>query len=188
MGNTGCGASMPSTSRQDTVATLEIGSKQVAGQPTPTDLGKSIARYLLIRRAYWLNGDFAKAFAYPCPVPTLPLGQVEIYSGGALIKSEPVVGAVVSRETYLTPDSEYFELAYGGSYTSYNKWLPDVDGTYGSNGGGVFWFTPDGEMHEWGGTDVFFRPSMGETLTPKQYVEFTTAPDWAEDMVKNNGQ
>ena len=33
-----------------------------------------------------------------------------------------------------------------GTYA--NKWLPDVDGTYGENPDGIFFFEPSGQYHE----------------------------------------
>lgn len=181
----GCTSAPTSSSQKDAANTLKIGDKQVQMQPTPTDLGPSIARYLLIRRAYWLNGDFGKSFAVPCPVPSLPVGQVKVYSAGVLIFVEPAVGGIVSRDTYLTPDSEYFERAMGDSSNNPdNSWLPDVDGTYGTNGGGYFWILPDGTPHEWGGNDVYFTPTPGEVLAPTQYHAFVTAPDWAIELQK----
>ena len=160
----------PSSTRQDVTNTLEIGNTQVAKQPTPTDLGPSITRYLLIRRAYWLNGDFGKAHMVPCPVAALPLGQVSIYSQGVLLYTSPVVGTVVSQDTYLTPDSEYYERST--SYSYINNWLPDVDGTFGSNGGGIFWFEPSGVMRVWGGNEYDYISAPNEVLPPVQYQKF----------------
>ena len=36
-----------------------------------------------------------------------------------------------------------------------NKWLPDVDGSYGENDTGIFFFTPDGKYIEWTGTYLY---------------------------------
>lgn len=44
---------------------------------------------------------------------------------------------------------------YGGTYSRENKWLPDVDGSYGSNDNGIFFFTPDGKYVEWSGTYLY---------------------------------
>lgn len=52
-------------------------------------------------------------------------------------------------------DSEYYELVYGGTCSMENKWLPDVDGSYGSNDNGIFFFTPDGKYIEWTGTYLY---------------------------------
>ena len=62
---------------------------------------------------------------------------------------------ISSLNSFLTPDSEYYELVYGGTYSRENKWLPDVDGSYGSNDNGIFFFTPDGKYVEWSGTYLY---------------------------------
>lgn len=36
-----------------------------------------------------------------------------------------------------------------------NKWLADVDGSYGTNNNGIFFFTPDGKYVEWTGTYLY---------------------------------
>jgi hypothetical protein len=57
--------------------------------------------------------------------------------------------------SYLTPDSEYCEIVYGGAWTEYNEWLADVDGSYGTNDNGIFFFTTDGKYIEWTGTYLY---------------------------------
>lgn len=63
---------------------------------------------------------------------------------GAVVGRFVVDGKVTSLNSYLTPDSEYYS---SGSYSI--DWLPDVDGSYGSNDVGIFFFTPDGHYYEW---------------------------------------
>jgi hypothetical protein len=65
-----------------------------------------------------------------------------------------VDGKVTSLNSFLSPDSEYFEIA-GGDYTRYNNWLSDVDGSYGENDAGIFFFTPDGNYIEWTGNYLY---------------------------------
>ena len=36
-----------------------------------------------------------------------------------------------------------------------NNWLADVDGSYGENDAGIFFFTPDGKYIEWTGTYLY---------------------------------
>ena len=36
-----------------------------------------------------------------------------------------------------------------------NKWLADVDGSYGENDTGIFFFTTDGKYVEWTGTYLY---------------------------------
>ena len=141
--------------RQDVTETLNAGNKLANNQPTPTDLDYSLERYNLIRRAYWVNGQREKAISLPCEV-NKPLGYVILITeSGAVLGSFVVDGKVSSLNSYLTPDSEYYEYVYGGNYREYNKWLPDVDGSYGSNDNGIFFFTPDGKYLEWTGTYLY---------------------------------
>lgn len=37
----------------------------------------------------------------------------------------------------------------------FNDWLADVDGSYGVNVDGVFWFTVDGHYMEWSGKYLY---------------------------------
>lgn len=67
--------------------------------------------------------------------------------------------------SFLTPDSEYYEKdmdwSNGDSTTTRavdrysNKWIADVDGSYGANDNGIFFFTPDGKYVEWTGTYLY---------------------------------
>ena len=68
---------------------------------------------------------------------------------GAPVGRFIVDGKVSSLNSYLSPDSEYYE------YSGVNKWLADVDGSYGENDAGIFFFTPDGKYIEWTGTYLY---------------------------------
>ena len=56
--------------------------------------------------------------------------------------------------SFLTPDSEYYEYS-AGQYSKTNAWLSDVDGSYGENDTGIFFFTPDGKYVEWSGIYLY---------------------------------
>lgn len=43
----------------------------------------------------------------------------------------------------------------GGSSSCKNLWLADVDGSYGENDSGIFFFTTDGKYIEWTGTYLY---------------------------------
>lgn len=135
----------------------------MANQPTPTDINYSLERYNLIRRAYWVNGQREKANTLVCAVDR-PLGYIALFlENGACAGKFIVDGKVSSLNSYLTPDSEYYEK-YTGGYDSSNKsavekysnkWIADVDGSYGANDNGIFFFTPDGKYIEWTGTYLY---------------------------------
>lgn len=127
-------------------------------QPTPTDIDYSLERYNLIRRAYWVNGQREKALSLPCPVEK-PLGYVVLMLEGVGVVGNYVIdGKVSSLNSFLTPDSEYYEQEYGSNGYSEgdgNNWLADVDGSYGENDNGIFFFTTDGKYIEWTGTYIY---------------------------------
>lgn len=131
----------------------QLNTKQVARnlqeyQPTPTDINYSLERYNLIRRAYWVNGQREKANALVCEIEK-PLGYIALFTdNGAVVERFIVDGKVSSLNSYLTPDSEEYS-------SSYSEWLADVDGSYGENDAGIFFFTPDGKYVEWTGTYLY---------------------------------
>ncbi len=138
-----------SGSEKDTQKTIEIASKLQNNQPTPTDIEYSLERYNLIRRTYWVNGQREKANTLPCEVQR-PLGYIVLFSGNTIVANFVVDGKVSSLNSFLTPDSEYYEMGSG-----HNDWLADVDGSYGANDNGIFFFTLDGKYIEWTGTYLY---------------------------------
>lgn len=154
----GCsGPTVETGSYADKQATLDIANKLQENQPTPTDIDYSLERYNLIRRAYWVNGQREKANTLVCEIAK-PLGYIVLFTdNGAVVGSFIVDGKVSSLNSFLTPDSEYYEQDYNsnGATYGYNNWLADVDGSYGENDAGIFFFTPDGKYIEWTGTYLY---------------------------------
>lgn len=153
-----CGCSLSSTSASGTYGDIWTTQQNAEGlstrQPTPSDIEYSLERYNLIRRAYWVNGMRERANTLPCEIEK-PLGYIVLFSGNATIGSFIVDGKVSSLNSFLTPDSEYYELVYGGTNSKKNEWLADVDGSYGENDSGIFFFTPDGRYVEWSGDYLY---------------------------------
>lgn len=136
---TGC----TSSTQQDRINTAELTEKLTEKQPTPTDINYSLQRYNLIRRAYWMNGLEEKARALPCEVAK-PLGYIYLLlEGVGCVAQYAVDGQITSLKTYLTPDTYYSN--------GVERWLADVDGTFGENQDAIFFFTTDGEYKEWNG-------------------------------------
>lgn len=130
-----CSACEDAGSRQDTANTIRNANKLQENQPTPTDIDYSLERYNLMRRTYWVNGQREKANSLPCEIEK-PLGYIVLFSGNVVVGNFVVDGKVSSLNSFLTPDSEYYER--NGSYD--NNWLADVDGSYGENDNGIFFF------------------------------------------------
>lgn len=148
----------PSGTSVDVNKTQQVASNLAQNQPTPSDIDYSLERYNLIKRAYWVNGQREKANALPCQI-VKPLGYVVLFTeSGHVVGSFIVDGKVSSLNSYLTPDSEWYEQEYysnGDSKQGANDWLADVDGSYGENDNGIFFFTPDGKYIEWTGTYLY---------------------------------
>lgn len=160
-------ASSTAGTSSDTKSTVEVAGTLQANQPTPTDIDYSLERYNLIRRAYWVNGQREKANTLPCSIER-PLGYIVLFTdNGGVVGKFIVDGKVSSLNSYLTPDSAVYEiggdgldgryldeagLGYGGRD---NYWIADVDGSYGMNDNGIFFFTPAGQYVEWTGTYLY---------------------------------
>ena len=151
---TGC-SDIPTTkgTKADVQAQITVANMLTDNQPTPTDINYSLERYNLIRRAYWVNGQREKANALVCAVEK-PLGYIVLFAGNTVVGNFVVDGKVTSLNSFLSPDSEYYEYSYGKRQT-YNKWLADVDGSYGENDDGIFFFTTDGKYIEWTGEYLY---------------------------------
>lgn len=72
---------------------------------------------------------------------------------GQLIKEIQVLGKVSSLNSYLTPMEDIHIVRHDGDSSSYAETpvvtqAADLDGTYGENADGIFWFTPDGVYQE----------------------------------------
>lgn len=158
----GCELEETASTSADIHKTQEVANKLQTNQPTPTDIDYSLERYNLIRRAYWVNGMREKANALVCEIEK-PLGYVVLFTeSGAVVGSFVVDGKVSSLNSFLTPDSECYEVAGDGLHNDYyhsgtteNDWIADVDGSYGTNDNGIFFFTPDGKYIEWTGIYLY---------------------------------
>ena len=154
---TGCTETLTSSTEQEIESTLGIGDKLSKNQPTPTDIDYSLERYNLIRRTYWVNGQREKANTLVCEVEK-PLGYIALFlENGSCAGKFIVDGKVSSLNSYLTPSTDYEARNYysGVGKSVYEIELPDVDGSYGSNDNGIFFFTPDGKYIEWTGTYLY---------------------------------
>ena len=141
-------------SRKDTERTMSAANVLQSNQPTPTDIDYSLERYNLIKRAYWVNGNREKANTLPCAIEK-PLGYIVLFDKGVVFGRFIVDGKVSSLNSYLTPDSEYYEGTNSDTIRTNNLWLADVDGSYGENDDGIFFFTTDGKYIEWTGEYLY---------------------------------
>lgn len=154
---TGCDFKEPigSGTQKDTSAQIKIADELASAQKTPTDIDYSLERYNLIRRAYWVNGQREKANTLICEIEK-PLGYIVLFAGNSVVGNFVVDGKVSSLNSFLTPSS--IDSTYGnssGGYTTISTEMADVDGSYGENDQGIFFFTVDGKYIEWTGTYLY---------------------------------
>jgi hypothetical protein len=152
---TGCGEAGTSYGSYEDMQNTQMAAGTLQyNQPTPTDIDYSLERYNLIRRAYWVNGQREKANALVCQIEK-PLGYIVLFTeSGGIVGKFTVDGKVSSLNSYLTPDSEYYEYS-AGEYSKTNAWVADVDGSYGENDNGIFFFDVMGNYFEWTGTYLY---------------------------------
>jgi hypothetical protein len=90
------------------------------------------------------------------------LGYIYLLSdNGQPISFFVVKGKISNLSSYLTPDQQIVKDPYfdsvrpSGTAQQTSQGLvvqaPDLDGSYGTNGEGIFFFEPDGTYHEWNG-------------------------------------
>lgn len=149
---------------QDTKNAISAGANIIENQPAPTDLDYSLERYNIIRRAYWVNGQREKANSLQCEVEK-PLGYIVLFSeAGAVVGNFIVDGKVSSLNSYLFPAQTDYDClgrtvgSNNGAYSSgsvYTVENPGIDGAYGQNVTGIFFFTTDGKYIEWTGDFLY---------------------------------
>lgn len=151
-----------STYKDENKKQEEIQNKVTKATPLP-NLEKSLERENLIMRAERLNKDAS-------------IGYIYLLSYGKVIAYYPIKGKVSSLNAYLTPMSK---LVYGNgnicnedsisSPSCYVVDSPDVDGSYGENDGGIFFFTTENVYVEWKGEYLFTDQPLKIT-TPVELV------------------
>lgn len=147
-----------STSYEETAKANEEAVKNLIRNEDLPKMERSLERENIKRRLEFINQPDRIGYLYL------------LSDTGQLIREEQVLGKVSSLNSYLTPMEEIHEFS-GYSEGSRSKEpviisAPDLDGTYGENQDGIFWFTPDGVYREW----------VGLYLYSSERLTFTTQP------------
>ena len=88
----------------------------------------------------------------PCAV-NRPLGYIVLFTDSGAVAGRFVVdGKVSSLNSYLFPA---YEQKYSGNGTVIEREVAGIDGTYGENVSGIFFFTTDGDYVEWNGKFLY---------------------------------
>lgn len=128
----------------------EDSAKAIVDQYGTPTLNRSQDYENVVRRAEYLNQANNLGYLYL------------LTQNGQLIREIQVMGKVTSLNSYITPMEEVVK-AEGGHYYGESKFpgtyvtvqAPDIDGTYGENVNGIFWFDADGVYGEWPGLYLF---------------------------------
>ena len=124
----------------------EVAVQNLIKNDTLPNITRSLERENLKRRINFINQPDRVGYLYL------------ISDNGQLIKEVQVLGKVSSLNSYLTP----MEEIRGSHVVS----AADLDGTYGDNQDGIFWFNMDGVYQEWSGMYFYSSERMTFTTQP----------------------
>lgn len=150
---------MEQTSYGKSIKANEEAVKDIISNDTLPQITKSLERENIKRRVEFINQPDRIGYLYL------------LSDSGQLIKEVQVLGKVSSLNSYLTPmeQIEWFrsvDLGEGLGDVPIVTQAPDLDGTYGENAKGIFWFTPDGVYQEWSGMYFYSSERMTFTTQP----------------------
>jgi hypothetical protein len=139
-------------------------SKLETLQPAPS-IEYSNARDALIKRATTFNDPNKVSYIYL------------ISKQGTVMAFYTVKGTVVPLSSYLVPDDNivkdpYYDYTGSTSSSAVTKSQglviqnPDIDGTYGSNGDGIFFYTTDDVYVQWNGEYMLCDAPLKLTTQP----------------------
>lgn len=147
---------------------FEIQSRMISSVPIP-NLQTSSERKNVARRAEIFNNEDKISYIY-------------LVSYGKVMAFYPVKGKVSSLNSYMSPTQQlvdYYGRKCGPSWSnscgiqsSYIVDAPDIDGTYGENVPGVFFFTTEGAYVEW----------KGDYMMSDQPLKLTTQPELIREI------
>jgi hypothetical protein len=140
MGNEGGCDDHPSASRVEQSQNESNQDRLMRTLPAPR-LATSLERKNLVRRLQRVNSENMSGFIY-------------LIDHGVIMASYPVNGKITSLNAYLGGNSKpaWFGASIGWQMVE----SPDLDGAYGKNDDGIFFFTADSNAYvEWKGDYLF---------------------------------
>jgi hypothetical protein len=146
LAGSGCGGwfepSCPSPTQVEKSSYLGSITKIIENNPTPM-LDDSLERKNVIRRAELFNKSDKISYIY-------------LINFGNVVSYYTVKGKVSSLSSYLVPEDQVIkwngeQCDWSNSDSCYIRQAPDIDGTYGENREGIFFFTTEGVYVEWTG-------------------------------------
>jgi hypothetical protein len=151
--------------QQEQAATASNQEKMINSVPLP-QLQTSLERKNLARRLEHINKENQTSYIY-----LINYGKVMAYYA--------VAGKVSSLNAYLTGKERYIRdpncQASGSDWTCPGVPVesPDLDGAYGQNDGGIFFFTTEGVYVEWNGDYMWSDQPMHLNNPPEMIMNVT---------------
>lgn len=160
MGCTSSTSYESTTTGQEAKLTEENQDRLLTSSPPPK-LDKSLERENLIRRLELLNDENKIFYIY-------------LVSYGKVMAEYVAKGKVSSVNSKLTTQEQIVDDPWGYRDSSGGRVVesPDLDGSYGTNGDAIFFFTTDGAYVEW----------AGEYMVSDFPLQLTTPPMLIRDI------
>lgn len=156
----GCGSNTqqePDAYESAAKSNKEAVNQIIADDKLPT-ISRSLERENLKRRINFINQPDRIGYLYL------------LSDTGQLIKEVQVKGKVSSLNSYLTPMEEIKIVPHDGEgyyvETPVAVQSSDIDGTWGENDNGIFWFTADDVYQEWTGMYLYSSERLSFEAQP----------------------
>lgn len=152
----------PDTSNATQVVDLVQNQKKLVGAVPVPQMSTSQERLNISKRAQLFNNENKISYIY-------------LISFGKVMSFYTVKGKVSSLRSYMTPQEQIVDSqgnpcagSTGGCGSSgYTSQAPDIDGSYGDNVDGIFFFTTENAYVEW----------KGDYMMSDQPLQLTTQPE-----------
>lgn len=154
-----------SRAQNEVTQSSDIQKNLVEAVPIP-QLSNSLERENVAKRAELFNTPDKISYIY-------------LVNYGKVMAFYTVKGKVSSLQSYMIPterlirgNGEPCDTQYSGEYGCYTVAAPDIDGTYGENVEGIFFFTTEGAYVEW----------HGDYMMSDQPLKLTTSPELIREI------
>jgi hypothetical protein len=145
------------TTKQEMELTEENHTRLIKAVPPPK-LSTSQERKNLKRRLETFNKDSKISYIY-------------LIDYGKVMGFHVVKGKVSSVNSKLTTGDQIVRTHSGGGYYSHVIESPQLDGSYGTNGDAIFFFTADGTYVEWNGRYMLCDKPLKMSTPPQLVVQ-----------------
>lgn len=152
----------PPSATDETRVALEVQKDLINAVPIP-QLQNSLERENVKRRAEIFNTPSKISYIY-------------LVNYGKVMAFYTVKGKVSSLQSYMVPTEKLIrgsgKPCNGAESVCYEVSAPDIDGTYGENVDGIFFFTTEGAYVEW----------RGDYMMSDQPLRLTTQPELIREI------